>query len=116
VVDAGVETTVDAGVACSAPAQTVFLPLVTLSGDGNDYPTLHFQDPNGPEVTGYNIYRSADPSLAVSSWPQVGSDVSDEDLVTPDIQWTDTSGDMPPAGIWFYQIRAYNGSCGTESP
>jgi hypothetical protein len=115
--DAGVDTTVDAGLLCNAPSQAVVITQVTLSNDGNDYPTLHFQDPNDPAgVTGYNVYRTPDPGLPLASWTLLGSDISDEDGGTPDIQWTDSSGDNPPAGIWYYQVVAANSTCGLESP
>jgi hypothetical protein len=115
--DAGVDASVDAGLLCSAPPQALVLTKVTLSNDANEYPTLHFQDPNDPAlVSGYNVYRSADASLPLGSWSLVGAEITDEDGGTPDIQWTDSSGAAPPAGIWYYQVVAVNGACGLESP
>jgi hypothetical protein len=115
--EGSVNIEVDAGLVCDGPDQALSLMTVTLSSDGNEYPTLHFQDPNDPGVvTGYNIYRSSDASLPVSSWSLLGSDVTDEDGLTPDIQWTDTTGDVAPTGIWFYVVRAVNSLCGGESP
>ena len=48
---------------CTPPDEPVYLFQVTLSTDGNDYPILHFMDPNQPDqITGYNVYRSSDPA------------------------------------------------------
>ena len=40
----------------------------------------------------------------------------DMDEATPNKQWVDTSGDIPPSGIWYYQITAYNHRCPAEGP
>lgn len=91
----------DAGLvpACAvAPDEPIYLYMVTLSTDGNDCPILHFMDANHlSQVTGYNIYRSGDPSLPHGSWPKVASDIIDMDEATPNKQWVDSSGEPPPA-------------------
>jgi hypothetical protein len=107
----------DAGmvVDCVVPDETVYIYSITLTPQ--DYPVLHFQDPNqAAHVTGYNIYRSHDASLPPDQWPQVASDVVDMDAVEPNKQWVDTSGDVSPTGIWYYDIAAYNHRCPAEGP
>jgi hypothetical protein len=101
---------------CIVPDEPVWIYQVTLSvPDG--YPILHFQDPNQPgERTGYHIRRNDDPVPPKSTWPLVASNIVDMDAGTPNIQWTDTSGDVPPSGTWYYQVTAYNGICAAEGP
>jgi uncharacterized repeat protein (TIGR01451 family) len=109
----------DAGlvVSCLPPDEPLFLYVVTLTTDGNNFPILHFQDGNQPnQVTGYNVYRSSDASLPRSSWPLVASDVIDMDEATPNKQWVDTSGDVSPTDIWYYDLTAYNSACNAEGP
>ncbi len=102
---------------CWAPDEAVWLYEVGVTNDGNDYPVLNFQDPNQPDqVTGYNIYRSDDAGLPPAEWPLVASDVVDMDEATPNKQWVDTSGDVPPSGIWYYQVTAANHRCPAEGP
>jgi hypothetical protein len=43
-------------------------------------------------------------------------DVPDEDPVEPDIQWTDTTGDVSPSGVWLYDVAPYTSTCGVEGP
>ena len=101
---------------CYAPDEPVWLYQVTLSVPDN-HPILHFQDPNQPgDVTGYHVRRSDDPAPAKESWPLVATNVVDMDESTPNLQWTDSSGDVPPSGTWYYQVTAYNGGCGAEGP
>ena len=38
------------------------------------------------------------------------------DEATPNKQWVDTSGDVPPSGIWYYLVAAYNNRCPAEGP
>jgi len=108
----------DAGlIGCLPPDEPLFMYLVTLTTDGNNFPILHSQDANQPnQVTGYNVYRSSDASLPLSNWPLVASDVIDMDEATPNKQWVDTSGDVSPTGIWYYNLTAYNSVCGAEGP
>jgi hypothetical protein len=106
----------DAGMApavtCWSPDEPIYLYLVTLSTDGNDYSILHFMDFNQPDqVTGYNVYRSSDPAPPPATWPLVASDIIDGDEGTANKQWVDTSGDISPTGIWYYQVTAYNHHC-----
>jgi len=111
--DAGVVPSV----ACVPPDEPIYLYLVTLSADGNDYPILHSQDGNQPtQITGYNIYRSSNPALPYAQWPLMASDVIDMDEATPNKQWVDTSGDVPPGGIWYYEVTAFNERCPAEGP
>jgi len=108
----------DAGLRdCVPPDERIFISMVTLSGGGTNYPILHYQDPNQPgQVTGYNVYRSTNKSLPPASWPLVASNVIDMDEATPNKQWVDSSGDVPPGGIWYYQVTAYNSQCGAQGP
>ena len=113
------DTRWDAGMvltACTAPDEPVYLYAVTMTDDGNDYPILHFQDPNQPaQISGYNVYRSSDPAPLPSTWPLVASDVIDMDEATPNKQWVDTSGDVSPSGIWYFQVTAYNNRCPAQT-
>jgi hypothetical protein len=108
------ETGWDAGLIpyCAPPDEPIFLYVVTLSTDGNDYPILHFMDANQPsQITGYHIYRSSDPALLEDPASLFATDVIDMDEATPNKQWVDSSGDIPPADIWYYGVTAYNHRC-----
>jgi hypothetical protein len=111
----------DAGLApvspCVPPDELIFISGARLSAPDN-FIILDFQDPNQPgEVSGYNIYRSSVASLMPrGAWPRVADDVIDTDEATPDKQWTDTSGDISPTGVWFYDVVAYNNVCNIEGP
>ena len=103
--------------ACDAPVHPVALPLVTLSPDGSNSPVLHLEDPNpATEVTGYTIYRSATPSQGLAGWSVLARDAGDEDPATPGIQWSDTSGENPATGLWFYLAAPYHAPCNVEGP
>jgi len=108
----------DAGMhSCWAPDEPIYIYEVVLTDDGNNYVLLNFQDPNQTlQVTGYNVYRSDTPSLPRAEWPLVASDIVDMDEATPNKQWVDTSGDVPPSGIWYYLVAAYNNRCPAEGP
>ena len=102
---------------CFPPDEPIWIYQVTTSTDGNNYPILHFQDPNQPDqVTGYHIRRSDNSSLPKANWPLVATNITDMDAGTANIQWTDATGDVPPSGTWYYQVTAYNAQCGTEGP
>jgi hypothetical protein len=74
-------------------------------------------DPNQPtQVTGYNVYRSSDAALPIGSWAVVADDVIDMDESIPNKQWVDTSGDIAPMGVWFYQVTAFSNLCPAEGP
>ena len=78
-------------------------------------PILHFQDGNQPsQVTGYNVYRSSTRSAAYASWPRVAFNYVD--TATPNKQWEDTSGAVPPGEIRYYLVTAYNAVCAAEGP
>jgi hypothetical protein len=97
---------------CWPPDETVYIYNVTLTTDGNDYPVLHFQDPNQlSAVTGYNVYRSSDAGLPHAQWSLKADDVIDMDESEPNKQWVDTSGDVSPSGIWYFQVAPYNHEC-----
>jgi hypothetical protein len=110
----GHHTRWDAGMVptCTPPDEPIYIYMVTLSTDGNDYPILHFMDPNQPgQITGYNVYRSSDPGLPMDQWTLEGTDVIDMDEATPNKQWIDSSGDVSPTGAWYYEVTAYNHLC-----
>ena len=95
---------------CSAPTDEVFITTVTL--DGNGKPVLHFQDPNPPaRVTGYNIYRAANPQ---GPWTLLELNAQDMDAITPDVQYTDASGDL--GDLWYYEVAAWTATCSAEGP
>jgi hypothetical protein len=101
---------------CTPPDERVWIYQVTLSVP-EGFPILHVQDPNQPgERTGYHVRRSDDPAPPKSTWPLVATNVVDMDAGTPNIQWTDTSGDVPPSGTWYYQVTAFNAACSAEGP
>jgi hypothetical protein len=111
--DAGLVSTTP----CVPPDEPLYLFDLTLSTDGNDFPILHFMDPNQPtQVTGYNVYRSSDAALPIGSWAVVADDVIDMDESIPNKQWVDTSGDIAPMGVWFYQVTAFSNLCPAEGP
>ena len=100
-----------------AIAESVFVSAMSMSEDETPSPILTFHDSNPPSaVTGYNVYRCDDPGLPPDAWPQVASDANDTDDTTPDQQWVDTSGDVAPGGIWYYQVTAYSSVCSAEGP
>ncbi len=110
--DAGMVPTI----ACMPPDEPIYVFLMTLSTDGNDFPILHFMDPNQPtQITGYNVYRSDDPLLVFDPSSLFASDIIDMDEATPNKQWVDTSGDAPPGGTWYYQVTAYNHRCPAQT-
>jgi hypothetical protein len=97
---------------CTPPDETVYIYNVTLTTDGNAYPVLHFQDPNQlGAVTGYNVYRSPDAGLPHDQWPLMADNVIDMDESEPNKQWVDTSGDVSPSGVWYFQVAPYNQEC-----
>ncbi|MBN2383045.1 SUMF1/EgtB/PvdO family nonheme iron enzyme [bacterium] len=119
--DAEINLDIDAGivVGCDGPGEPVYLYAVDLVTDGcpcyEGCPRLHFADPNHPStVTGYNIYRSDDPSLPRDSWPLYAHNVVDMDGALPNIQWIDTACD--PVEGWYYHIAAWSEICGAEGP
>ena len=78
---------------------------------------FHFVDTNPPGfVSGYNVYRSSDASVAPALWSLLASDVIDMDEAVAENQWADISGDIPPADIWYYTITAFNSRCPAEGP
>lgn len=99
---------------CFPPDEPIYIYAVRQDVDHN--PILDFQDPNqANQVTGYNIYRSSEAG-ASWPWPMAGSNVKDMDAGTPNLQWTDSSGDVSPTGVWFYKVTAYNAPCDAEGP
>lgn len=100
---------------CLPPDEPVYVYEITVNAEG--YTVLNFMDPNQPEqVTGYNVYRSANQQLARTNWPLVASNIIDMDEATPNKQWVDTSGDPRD---WHYWVTAYNHHCpadGAEGP
>jgi M6 family metalloprotease-like protein len=102
--------------ACAAPQQPVDIFQVTLAPP-RDLPVLHVADPNPAGAgTGYNVHRAAVAGLAQSDWTLLAVNAVDEDPATPDVQWTDVTGDISPTGVWYYQVAPYDGLCGAEGP
>jgi hypothetical protein len=102
---------------CEAPVFEVDIFTAELSPDGTSSIVLSFDDPNpAGGVTGYNIYRSSNPALALGSWTQLGSGIADQNAAQPGIQWTGSSAGFPATGIWFYLATPFNEPCGVEGP
>ncbi len=100
--------------ACSGPVEPV---RITEADKNRGAIVLTAEDPNPAwTVTGYTVYRSGDPSLAPAQWPVVAGDVVDDDPDTPGLQWTDTDPGPNPSEVWFYELTADNGACGSQSP
>ena len=38
------------------------------------------------------------------------------DEATPNKRWVDSSGDVSPTGIWYYEVTAYDHVCLAEGP
>jgi hypothetical protein len=101
---------------CTPPDETIYIYNVTLTTDGNAYTVLHFQDPNQlSAVTGYNVHRSSDAGLPHEQWLLMADDVIDMDESEPNKQWVDTSGDVSPSGLWYFQVAPYNHACPEET-
>lgn len=49
-------------------------------------------------------------ALELAARPLIASDIIDMDEATPNKQWVDTSGDVSPTGIWYYQTPRPTGS------
>ena len=101
--------------ACVEPDEPCWIYLVTTDGANH---TLNWQDPNQEnQRTGWNVRRSDDPSVVPkSSWPVVCSNCVDMDAGTVNYQWTDSSGDTSPSGVWYYLVTTYNDNCPAEGP
>jgi hypothetical protein len=100
---------------CVAPDEAVVFTGISLDGGG--FAVLHFQDPNDPQqVTGYDVYRTSDVAAPVGSWPLLVANFNILDPLVLDKEWTDTSQDVSPTGIWFYQITAFSSLCPAEGP
>jgi hypothetical protein len=103
---------------CEPPDEPCWIYLETKSVPQN-YPVIHWQDWNQlSQRTGWNVRRSDDPVPSKDTWPVVASNILDGDAGTPNMQWTDISGDDPgaPYYTWFYQVTAYNAYCPAEGP
>jgi hypothetical protein len=102
---------------CIPPDQPVLIAGARID-QGSGFLILDISDPNPAiQVTGYNVYRSSEPSVIPSLWPRLALDAVDMDGTTPDVQWLDVSGvDPPPGGILFYHVTPYNNVCAAEGP
>ncbi|HXI03955.1 MAG TPA: hypothetical protein VNI57_12340, partial [Candidatus Saccharimonadales bacterium] len=106
---------VDPGTNCQPPTEALSIVDVDLAGGIN--PMLVLSDSNATsQVTGYDVYRASDASLARSSWPLIALDAPDGDPLTPEIEWTDTAAGPPPGAVWYYVVAAYNAACPLEGP
>jgi hypothetical protein len=110
------DTGVVPSIPCGPPDEPIYLYLMTLSSDGNDYPILHFMDANQPtQITGYQIYCASEPGLINDPSSLFATDVIDMDAATPNNQWVDISRDVSPTGIWYLGITAYNNRCPAQT-
>ena len=100
---------------CVPPDEPCWIYLVTTDGTNH---TINFQDPNqADQRTGWNVRRSSDASVVPkSSWPLVCTNCVDMDASAANYQWTDSSGDIPPSGVWYYLVTTYNENCPAEGP
>lgn len=96
----------DLGCACGAPVNPVNLLADKATGDVQ----LTFDDSGTPGAT-FNIYRQPQPDTGLWSAP-LATGVTDEDLGTPGIQWTDVGGVAGPSH--YYKVTQV--TCGGESP
>jgi hypothetical protein len=105
-----------AGLLCNAPTLPVAIAARPVPGTANLI--LDITDPNPfSQVTGYNVYRASQPQPPPSPWTLLGANVTDNDLSTSNIQWTDTTGATPTlGGVFYYQVTAFNSSCNAEGP
>ena len=102
---------------CEAPVLEVDIFTAELAPDGTSSVVLSFDDPNPAGVaTGYNIYRSANPTQPFSEWMRIASSVVDQNAAEPGIQWFESGGELPATGIWFYLATAFNEPCTQEGP
>lgn len=105
----------DAGIMpiCGSPRSELDIFSVSLNPDGNGFVVLSFSDTNNPGlVTGYNIFRSNDPSLPIAGWSMLALNAQDIDPGLSGIQWQDTDGTPQTAGeVWFYQVTPFNNQC-----
>lgn len=77
---------------------------------------LVIEDPNPAErVTGYNIYRSEDPSLPRDSWPLIAVDATALILNGETVLVDPTAQGQQPV-IRYYYVTALNGPCGAQGP
>jgi len=96
--------------ACPAPT----LPAYIYMGrrDVNNNAVFDVQDPNQPSTrTGYNLYRSTSPT---GPFTLIAGNMVDMDTGTANVQLVDVNSST--GGPYYYQIRDYNGACGTEGP
>jgi SdrD B-like protein/FG-GAP repeat protein/VCBS repeat protein len=107
-----------AGLACGGAPTLAVVITGTRPVPGTANLILDISDPNPfSHVTGYNVYRASQVQLPPSQWTLLGANVTDNDPSTPNIQWTDTTGDTPALGtVFYYQAAAFNQLCGAEGP
>ena len=104
---------IDAGLVpgCTAPDEEIWIYAVDKSGV---HPILNYEDPNQPaQRTGYNIYRTGNPSKPQADWLMLGSNVVDMDAGKPNYQYTDSTG---ATGTLYYKVTAYHALCDAEGP
>jgi hypothetical protein len=105
------------GAPCAAPSLEVQIVNVTLSPDGSSSAVLHVADVNPAEqVTGYNLYRSLDPSFPKGNWTVMAVNAADVDPASPGIQLLEPSSGAASGDVAFYLVTAHNGPCALEGP
>lgn len=96
---------------CALPTARIYIYGAHLDVKTNV--ELDFMDPNQPSVvTGYNVYRAPSSS---GPWTLIASNVVNMDNSLPNLHYVDSSG-TNCGGTCYFQIAAYNGSCGAEGP
>ena len=104
------------------PSEPPTMPVLVTNGilvTPQSYARFFMADPNaGINVTGYNMYRATDCTVAKATWPRIGTNLPDENGAAPDVQLTDPTSDNPPApgNVWFYVFTAFNELCNAEGP
>jgi hypothetical protein len=63
-------------------------------------------------TTSFYSTRNSPVRLDPSLWPRVVDGFES----VPDLQWVDLSGDIPPGGVWYYDLAPFNSACGAEGP
>ncbi len=99
----------DLGCGCFGPFPPSGLKADLSSSDV----VLTFNGSGAPDAT-YNIYRGTNDPNPANWGPAIAAGVTDEDLVTPGIQWTDVNALSATGSDYYYKVTEST-PCGGES-